>query len=115
MVTRWRRRWTRRRLAGLIAEDEQLVLVERLLLEGWWVTTDRALYVSKEGAWSHVPLDQIRSVQWSPGQSTVTIRTARGDVILVSARGDSALAQRLIRSGNRREEGDATEGPGADR
>ena len=96
MVTRWRRRRARKLLAGLLPTSEEIALVERLGLGGWWITTDQALYVVKDTRQpQRVPFIQIRVVQRGQGYLTATIRTTADEHINVAVRRGSAILDRL--------------------
>jgi hypothetical protein len=100
MATSWQRRRITRRLAGLLEPGEDVVMVERLVLGGWWSTTDRAVYVlRKPEAPEKVPFDQIHSVEWVHGRVTATIRTTTGHLVNVPVRSRSRILQRLRQLG----------------
>lgn len=100
MAISWRRRHIRRLLGGLLIPGEDIVMVERLGLGGWWLTTDRALYVvHKPDDPKRVPFGQIRSVEWAPGRMTATVRTTTGDVLNVAIRARSRILKRIEQIG----------------
>lgn len=95
---RWRRRRLRRRLAGLLEPDEALGLVERISINGWWVTTDRALYVMEvPGHPKRLPFREISSVTTDWEARITTIRTRRPEVMIIGTHRRSAVVNQLQR------------------
>jgi len=87
-----------RRLAELLASDEEITAVERLPVGGWWLTTDRALFLLEGGADPRrVPLGQISWVGMDETTRIVTIRTTKPDRIVVPIRMKSAVLDDLRR------------------
>src|SRR5579862_2712538 len=98
MATRWRRRSISRRLGDLVEAGESLAVIEHLGLGGWWVISDRALYVvARRSAPTRLAFSDIRAVRVTPGRTTtqVTVTAASGDGIVGDLHPDSALVQRL--------------------
>jgi len=90
----------KRQLAGLLEPGEEVGPVERLPMSGWWVTTDRALYVMESiGHPKRFPLSHVSSVEIDQGKRITTIRTATYDVIIVATRNRSEVLNRLRRLG----------------
>lgn len=88
--------WTRRRLKELLEPGEEVTLVERLPVSGSWATTDRALYVIEHsGVVRRYILGQLSSVHVEPEQRIATIRTTRGEVVIVATKRRSAILKRL--------------------
>ena len=86
----------RRQLTGLLEPDEEVALVERLPISGWWATTDRALYVMESiGHVRRLPLSHVSSVQTDQGKRITTIRTATYEVIILTTPSRSELLTRL--------------------
>ena len=88
----------RRRLAGLFEAGEELHLLERLGLGGWWVLTDKALYVlDRHREVSRMPLGEIHSVRVAQGRATaqVTVTTEASGIAVGDLRRESALVARL--------------------
>lgn len=98
MPTGWRRRRLIRQLAGLYEPGETLVLAEHLRLGGWWVLSDRSLYVlRRRDERSRIPLREVRSVRVTPGRTTsqVTVISVTGDAVVGDLRPNGALVDRL--------------------
>jgi len=96
--SRSRRRRVERQLAGLLEPDEEITVVERLPVGGWWLTTDRALFLLEAGADTRrVPLDQISWVGMDETTRIVTIRTTKPDRVVVPIRKKSAVLENLRR------------------
>lgn len=98
MSTRWRKWRTRSRLAGLLGADEKPLLIERLVLGGWWVITPAALYmIPLHGAPTRLPYDQIQSTRSVSGKvsAMVFVTTTAGDVVVADLRPNSEVAKRL--------------------
>ena len=63
MATAWTRRRITRRLSNLLEADESVAAMQHLAVGGWWVVSDRALYVvPQQGPPRRSPFDDIRSV-----------------------------------------------------
>ena len=98
MTTRWGRWRAARRLSGLSEPGEAVALVERLGLGGYWVTTDRALYILASSAdRQRLPFGDISGVTAVPGRTTtqVTITTRSGGVVVGDLPRGSSVADRL--------------------
>lgn len=98
MATRWRQRRFRRLLSGLCEPGEELALFERLGLGGWWVLSDRALYViGRRTRPTLLPLSEIRSVRVTAGSRTVqvTVVSAVADAVIGDLPEASAVVARL--------------------
>lgn len=72
-------------------------MFERLGLGGWWVLSDRALYVvGRRGEPTRLPLLDIRSVRVTPGSSTVQVTVlSAGDAVIGDLRRDSEVVRLL--------------------
>lgn len=72
--------------------------MEVLGLGGWWVLSDRALYVVRRRAQpTRHPLREIRSVRVTPGRTTsqVTVISVTGDAIVGDLPRHSEIVDRL--------------------
>lgn len=72
-------------------------MFERLGLGGWWVLSDRALYVvARQRAVERIALAEIQSVRVSPGSSTIQVTVmSAGDAVIGDLHADSEIARRL--------------------
>lgn len=79
----------------MFEQGEAISLVERHV-SGLWATTDRALYVIEySGRVNHFPLSNIYTVQIETTQRIATIRTTRGEVVIVGTKRNSAILKQL--------------------
>ena len=102
MSTRWKQWRTKRRLAGLLEAEEQPLVIERLALGGWWVTSPAALYViPAHGDPSRLPFGQVESTRVVPGKNSVMVfvTTTTGTVTVGDLSPGSPVVLRLEQLG----------------
>ena len=96
----WRKRRLRRHLADALSPDEEIQLIERAALQGWWVLTDRTLFTVEESGTRAVLLRHIRSVDARAGTYLlVTIVTVQSQIVLGALPEKSQIAERLLALG----------------